>query len=73
MRKNLAVFGSDDWTDANPLEEKAVVVVVCDFVWFCEDPAKLYPILECVMPSPMENAFALHAIVLSQTRRICYK
>jgi len=66
MRKNLAVLGSDDWTLANPLKEETIVVVVHDFIWFCEDPAKLYPIVKRVMPCPMENAFAFHASMISQ-------
>jgi hypothetical protein len=40
MRKNLAVFGSDDWTLAKPLNCDVIIVVVQFAVWFCDDPAK---------------------------------
>lgn len=53
MRKNLAVCGSDWFALAKPFKEEAIVVVVHDFIWFCEDPAKLYPIVQRVMSGPM--------------------
>lgn len=56
MRKNLAVFGSDDWALAKPLNAD-VVVVVCNFaVWFCDDPAKAHPIQKLFVTRIMKDA-----------------
>lgn len=72
MQKNLAVCGADWFALANPLNEEAIFMVVHFRVWFGDDPSKTEPIKHRVMPRPMENAFALHAIKLPQTSPICY-
>lgn len=53
MRKNLAVFGSDDRTLAKPLDCNAVIVMVTLSVRFCDDPPKPHPIKQGVVARPV--------------------
>ena len=60
IRKNLAVFGADDWTEAKPLDCNAVIVMMTLCIWFCDYPTEADPIEQCVMPSPVDDAVVFH-------------
>lgn len=58
MRKNLAVFGADDWALAKPLNGAAKLIHVHPFaVWLFDDPAEADPIEKRVPPRVMDCLF----------------
>jgi hypothetical protein len=59
MRKNLAVFRSDDWALAKPFNCDAIIVVVHFAVWFCDDPAKKHPIQKFFVFGVMNDSITL--------------
>lgn len=62
IRKNLAVCGADWFALAKPLNCDAVEVMMAFRVWLGDDPSEADPIQQSLMPGPMQNALALHAI-----------